>query len=119
MLLDESKRQRSMGAISAILREIDVLILRNQDKGFLMPHLPKLVMMFDYLSGLENAEKYMVEQACIVQLLAHCVAEDEHRSKDLLAFDNSVFGYVLQNSLQADSRKAHRENVARDRKSVV
>lgn len=110
-LTQPSLRSKGMTASSAILKSIDLLILRAEDKGALMPHLGKLVKLFDYLIGLEMAERFFLEQSCVVHLLGHCVAGDEHRSAELLMAEKSMFSTGLQNCLSADARRAHRENV--------
>ncbi|CAJ1399499.1 unnamed protein product [Effrenium voratum] len=110
-LTQSSVRTRGMKAISSILKSIDLLILRPEDKGALMPHLGKLVRLFDFLVSLEMSDQYLWEQACVVHVLGHCVAGDEHRSAELLQFDNSMFSVGLQNCLSADSRRAHKENL--------
>ncbi|CAE7027268.1 yki, partial [Symbiodinium sp. CCMP2456] len=122
---------RGMKACSAILKSIDLLILRPEDKGALMPHLGKLVRLFDFLISMEMSDQCpsnltgvirilfsQLPSECLstweppeVHLLGHCVAGDEHRSAELLMFDNTMFSVGLQNCLSADARRAHRDNV--------
>ncbi|CAE8644760.1 unnamed protein product, partial [Polarella glacialis] len=111
-LCDPTLRTRCMRSLSALLKSVDLLVLRGEDKGILMPHLGKLVQLFDFINQLELADQYMIEQACVVHLMAHCVAGDEHRSSELLTVDGASLSETLRRSLQADSRRAHRENVA-------
>ncbi|CAE7741907.1 NEDD4L [Symbiodinium microadriaticum] len=75
---------RGMKACSAILKSIDLLILRPEDKGALMPHLGKLVRLFDFLISMEMSDQ--------------C----GYGCTDLS---------LSPNCLSADARRAHRDNV--------
>ena len=42
-------------SVQSALRFIDMLILRPEDKGGLMPHLAELVRLFDFLNSLDTS----------------------------------------------------------------
>ena len=109
LLSDSNVRSQSQDAITSILKHVDRIVLRTQDISKVVPSLRCFIDLLEYYVGLENTTDFEEEKAWLLQLVAHCCADDEHLCAELLRYKEGSLLISLSRMLMDDSKIAWKE----------